>query len=321
MAFSFYVYLCNTIYTKLLKKKKKSFFYLQTPPLAKQVMYGGKEGKSYAVIINTNLSKREIVKKTTDYLVNFQFVDKKDLHLDEINSKTAEYVVPFEFPQLWYISGVYNMNPLVFRADIRFEFHSNGNVMIVAQDLDSYLLTLNKTYYDKPEQRSKYAKKYYEDAQLYSASKGPFSKFLVWGNLGLDGMSEFYRQSDEYFQNLSENYHQILKLEATGEGLFLNYKEIVAEGSKVKLGGNEKYRQHQRDLAGRDALAGMTNARWEKAVRPDFDRLFKQFATALGGQIQGVAEDGEQTWTLVDGKVLPVDPKQQKKYLKDGLTY
>ena len=42
---------------------------LITPPLAKQVMYGGKEGKSYAVIINTNLSKREIVKKTTDYLL------------------------------------------------------------------------------------------------------------------------------------------------------------------------------------------------------------------------------------------------------------
>ena len=61
--------------------------------------------------------------------------------------------------------------------------------------------------------------------------------------------------------------------------------------------------------------------RWEKSIRTVLDRLFIGSNEALGGEIVGVAEDGNESWVNVDGKVLPVDPKMRKKYEKKGKTY
>jgi hypothetical protein len=61
--------------------------------------------------------------------------------------------------------------------------------------------------------------------------------------------------------------------------------------------------------------------RWEDDIRACFDMLFKAINAGVGGQIQAIAEDGEETWTLVDGLVVPTNPKLQKKYLKDKKSY
>ena len=68
-------------------------------------------------------------------------------------------------------------------------------------------------------------------------------------------------------------------------------------------------------------MPGVPQDRWEKSIRPVLDRLFVASNQGMGGTIVGVAEDGKDTWTSVDGKVLPTDPKLRQKYEKKDKTY
>ena len=68
-------------------------------------------------------------------------------------------------------------------------------------------------------------------------------------------------------------------------------------------------------------LIGITRKRWNKQVKEIFENLFKAFCLEVNGDIDGIAEDGNQTWAIVDGKLLPTDPKLQKTYIKKGLTF
>ena len=68
-------------------------------------------------------------------------------------------------------------------------------------------------------------------------------------------------------------------------------------------------------------MPGVPEDRWEKNIRKAFDMLFIASSEHLEATIEGVAEDGEQTWENVDGKVLPIDPKLRKTYIKKGWTY
>ena len=89
------------------------------------------------------------------------------------------------------------------------------------------------------------------------------------------------------------------------------------EGSKnyeAEINGLQKfYDEHRMFLLSED--------RWEKHARPLCDNLFRAIAAGIDGKIVGIAEDGNQTWDMVDGALLPTDPKLQKKYQKKGLSY
>ena len=56
---------------------------------------GGAEGKNYAAIIHTDMSKKELVRATTDYLSKYKLVDKNKVKLNDISEETAEYAIPF----------------------------------------------------------------------------------------------------------------------------------------------------------------------------------------------------------------------------------
>ena len=83
----------------------------------------------------------------------------------------------------------------------------------------------------------------------------------------------------------------------------------------------EALRRYPRDsyyLA--DKFPGYDLANMPK-VKEIFENLFRAFCLEVNGDIDGIAEDGNQTWAIVDGKLLPTDPKLQKTYIKKGLTF
>ena len=53
--------------------------------------------------------------------------------------------------------------------------------------------------------------------------------------------------------------------------------------------------------------------RWEEQFQGCFDLLFKTISAGIDGKIEGVAEDGKQTWILIGDLVVPTDPKLQKQ--------
>lgn len=68
-------------------------------------------------------------------------------------------------------------------------------------------------------------------------------------------------------------------------------------------------------------MLGVSVKRWESSIRPCLDLLFKLTRDELNAKIEGIAEDGEQTWILIDNLVVPTDKKLQSKYLKKKMEY
>ena len=139
-------------------------------------------------------------------------------------------------------------------------------------------------------------------------------------------ISDFEAQLDKYFEDLDKRWIVYDNLEKENTGKWLSNLEYIEwekthstfkEGSKnyeAEINGLQKfYDEHRMFLLSED--------RWEKHARPLCDNLFRAIAAGIDGKIVGIAEDGNQTWDMVDGALLPTDPKLQKKYQKKGLSY
>jgi len=284
---------------------------------------GGKEGKSYAIIIKTEKSKNEIVDITTKFLANYKIVDLEDVKLDEISDMQSEYTIPMTFPNSFAgISAIMGARtvfpPLTLFADLRFEFHENG-LMIVFDNFTakSFFLT------DMEKQSFTYHKdKETSDIQEYTghyaaaAMEGTFLlKALVVMNKGLEGYNDFKSKLDDYFNDVEKKYQLFYKIEKANMGSWLNDEEFLnfADNTSIPRGEQTILNTVLKPYFDEGRLLTVPLQRWTGRVTPVMDKIFKLVAYDLNGAIEGVAEDGEQTYINIDGHVLPVDPRWSNK--------
>ena len=285
---------------------------------------GGSGGKTYAVIVRTNLSKQALVDTTTNFLLRYGVVNKNDIKLDEINESTSEYSIPFLLRQTVYIAaGTMGAKmfatPVQITGELRFEFHDNGGVMIVSQNLKNHIFQFTT---DRAKLESPAHDKYKGEESAQLTANSAIGKALIGLNTGIEGYSSFMKKADEYFADIVSKYEVYETLTNkdkvakwfTDEELVKHAETLTVPGIKYTL---ESYKKAYIE----EKMIGIGQKRWEDQLRQCFDLLFKSINAGLNGKIEGVAEDGEQTWTLVDGLVVPTDPKLQKKYLKDKEQY
>lgn len=285
---------------------------------------GGKEGKNYAMIVKSGESKKLLVDKTTNFLAQYGLVNKKDVKIDEINDGTAEYSVPIVIRQPVQSAKMMGMpisvDPIYLASTLRFEFHEGG-ALVVLEDMSTQVLWVD-TKADK-EKNAAY-NTYLGDVAAVISSKLFLTKVLVFANGG--SLSDFSAKLGEYFNDIDKRFQVYNDMVKEGTAKWLSNAEYIEwekehsqfkEGSKnyeMEMTGLKKfYDEHRMFLLSED--------RWEKHVRPLCDNLFRAIAKGLNGNITGICENGEQTWDLVDGILLPKDPKQLKKYQKKGLSY
>lgn len=283
---------------------------------------GGKEGKNYAIIIESDKNVRTQVDVMTSLLRKYKIVD--EVNLDEIDDKTSEFTVPFVIRQAvegckGMMNAPYAAAPLRLYGELRFEFHDNGKMMLVVQNLSPNLFIV--TVPEKELSKSSDAVQTFLGECRAAASPKWMTKLLAWANVGIDKMDDFMAQLDEYFADLDSKFANYAAIEAEGNGKWMSPEQHVeylstAGGPYAKHGATalQKYIDEGR-------MPGVPQDRWEKSIRPVLDRLFVASNQGMGGTIVGVAEDGKDTWTSVDGKVLPTDPKLRQKYEKKDKTY
>ena len=278
---------------------------------------GGNEGKNYAVIINTKLTKKQLIEKTVESLEKYGVLKMSDIKVDEISDDISEYTMPFVLRQcLTKANGMLNVAYVEcatkLYGNMRFEFYENGNVLICYQDFHNKVLAVDKKFLSK---ESALHDEYLAEISACLATMGIY-KLLVWANKGLDGISDFYKELDDYFADIDSKYKVYNRMVSKGVAEWLTGEEFA--NSDYPLKSNQK---KLKDRVEKGILLGITDARWREKIVPCFDQLFIRINSYLEGEIVGVAEDGNQTWTLIDGKVLPTDPKLQKQYIKKGKTY
>lgn len=285
---------------------------------------GGNEGKTYAIIIRTDLNKQALVDTTTLFLARYGIVDRDVINLDEINDATSEFVVPVVVRQtIGVVGGMMGIKmpvtPVKVFAELRFEFHDNGGVMIVVQNMRNSIFKFVKkeeqqllSKYSEIEKDSDYAEYGGEQsAQLMTSTA--MGKVLIALNTGLDGYSAFMAKADEYFADISTKYNVYNALVKKGFAEWLTDKMLIEYAENTNFLNKESILKDYRKAYDEGKMLGIGQKRWENQIRGCYDLLFKAIAAGISGTIEGVAEDGEQTWINMDGSVVPVDPKWKDK--------
>lgn len=284
---------------------------------------GGLEGKNYAIIVKSDKNRRAQVEAMTSLMRKYDIVE--EFKVDEIDDKTSEYTVPFEIHQtIDACSGMlgvkYCAQPLILKGELRFEFYENGSMMMVVQNFSPQLLLMTVKW-GAGMKNSPNVEAYMEEFGAVASVSNPFFKFLVWANVGLDNMSSFYSKLDDYFNDVKSKYKVYDNLVKTGEAEWMTTERYLEAVSKSTQPGAKYVTNWVKKCIDEGRMPGVPEDRWEKSIRVVLDRLFVGSAKMLDGEIVGVAEDGNETWVNVDGKVLPVDSKMRKNYERKGKTY
>ena len=286
---------------------------------------GGLEGKNYAIIVKSDKNRRAQMEAMTSLMRKYGIVDS--LKANEIDDQISEFTVPFEIRQTIDACGgimgvTYCAQPLRLKGELRFEFYENGSMMMVVQNF-SPLLLMTTVKYDAAnfEKLSPALQEYIGEYKAAASQRDPFFKFLVWANVGLDNMADFYSKLDDYFADVATKYKNYDALVKGGEAEWMTIERYYEVLSKSEAPGAKYAKDWVKKCMDEGMMPGVPKDRWEKSIRIVLDRLFVGSNEALGGEILGVAEDGKELWVNVNGKVLPVDPKMRKKYEKKGKTY
>lgn len=288
---------------------------------AKVAISGGEEGKTYASIIKSRLSKKEIIEKTTNFMAQYEWVEKENIHLDQINERISEYSIPFCFPQTQFYEGMRPMSPIVINGKLRFEFHEGG-VLIVAQSMDSRLFV--PLYSDNDAAKNKDAAQQYDQERiLLTMSKTAVGKALIWANTTDDERKDVYKAINNYFSEAHKRVNVYRTLLKSGDAELMSREDILGYCLREEAHAATFIRNWLEKAAIPEyRMIELSEKRWEKQVRrQNFDRLFIVLANELNGEIVGINEDGNTTWNLKEGILLPENPKDQKKYLKGEASF
>ena len=292
--------------------KKVLFIFamlLQMASANAQAMYGkpqfalpgGEEGKNYAVIVITDLNKKDLIDKAKAYLISLNLTNP-DKSASEFDENSSDYIVHCLFRQPMskckgMMGMIYFADPLKLYGDIRFEFHDNGNVMVVVQNFSTEFFI------------------YTADIEHWKKQTEETQEYLDEMRTGIVGtLEEVLKNRDKKF----ENYN---KLVSEGKAEWMVGQQYVDYLNKQTFPGHQYQANGVKKFVDEGRLVGLPQDRWEKYVRPFYDVFFMQFCEHLNGTINQVAEDGEVTWDMFDGQLLPKDAKQQKKLKKEGKNY
>lgn len=67
-------------------------------------------------------------------------------------------------------------------------------------------------------------------------------------------------------------------------------------------------------------VLGINNYYWDNYCKDTFNSFFSEIARLLNGSIESVAQDGKILYEQQDGKCMPVDAKERKKWEKEGIS-
>jgi len=305
---------------------------------------GGKDGKIYQVIVKTDKSKKEIVSLTSEFLLSLDFITSERLEkaLREVNEEMSEYIVPIKFATGVSIHPL-DREPLHVKVDMRFEFYEGGVKLSIENFDETFFLIYVVRYKDgSPTENMEKYNEFLQDAREAANSTSKFGKFMakfdaimekdLRGSIGeikgqiketLDKANkkclDALYKSRESLKEQEALFEKMIKDDEAGWYNLSDYYK-KAENFK-KNAGTEYYLNGLRKSIEEHRLYAFEHKRWERDVRYLFDGFFISLAEMLDGQIEGVAEDGVQTWIREGDLVVPTDPKMKAKYIKKKKSF
>jgi hypothetical protein len=320
---------------------------------------GGRDGKIYQIIVKNDKSKKEIIGITAQMLQTMGIVSAEEVTkaVDNVNDEMSEYTVPFVFHTGIGIHPA-GSEPLQVNGTFRFEFY-DGGVKMSIEDFDEKFLVVHKTNVDnftRTKNMTKYDE-YSQEASKVAEAQSGYGKFIakadkiqeithVQGRYSLFGKShgivqdakeqvdakfaeaeaERLRTLENYRNRVTEQNALFDKMVADGEAKWYTLSEYIDEAKENPV--FNKYPKQAATMMDKytkaleqNQLYKLTSKRWNRDIRYIFDGIFITLAYDMGGYIEGVAEDGVQTWMREGDLVVPTNSKQKSQYIKKGKSF
>ncbi len=312
---------------------------------------GGKDGKIYQIIVKNSKSKKELIEKTTAMLETFKLMGE-DVKLDEVNDQMSEYKV-----RVMFNTGVgvhpSNAVPVRLNGDLRFEFY-DGGVKLSLENLSEEFFIVHYRPQNITEKGTETYQKYNEliakarEIEKATSAAGKFFAKVdklqeinhISGTLttfGKNAKAQVVNKINEanaerlnalinYRNRIEEQLPLFEKMVGLNEGRWYTTESYIedAKGNatfmKYKSAAEWNLKGYAKALEDQ-LLYDVDKKRWERDIKYVYDGIFITLAEELEGSIEGIAEDGVQTWEREGDLVVPTDAKKKAKYLKKNKSF
>lgn len=284
-------------------------------------MKGGEDGKYYRLVVKSDKDRKTQIDDMTAILRQYKIVE--DINLDEIDDVMATFAVPFRLPLTQDVGkgpmGVpYVEPPVILSGELYFEFDDeNKTTTIRVGELKNILFIVTKD--DKAPKNGETWEKYKGEAAALLATKNPFSKFLIWANVGLSNMKDFYAKLDDYYEERDSKYEVYEQLIKDGEAEWMTPVEYVAFLRRFNKRNLNLQADGVQNYINEGSLPAVSYNRWINSISTEIDRLFAAATQKLGGVVCLIEEDGWELWSDDKGGVFPLEalnPKNRETHLK-----
>ena len=300
-------------------------------------MYPMMKDQSYSTIINAAGSKAEMMKIIKDYLIEYELGDSTAISSVDFDESLSEITIPLCYTQAQtYGKGMMGAplvsTPIIMQLDAFFAFNDEGQMMLTLTNFrgavlcfvdDDHVINKHKLsrgtvsygdYYNE------YDKKITDEYTVELTLNTGIGRFLLASNgNGWDYVRNAHKQFLAKKKESFEMYKQAMEhgsTECVTEENIMNYKLAGYESTKLQ----ETWREIAENYHSGNWVLGMNQYRWKNNFQDYFNMVFRDFANLLNGSIESVALDGEIVYEEFEGKVLPVDKKERKKWLKEGYS-
>lgn len=285
--------------------------------------------RAYSAIISTDLQKEELIPKTKELFILEGLADAADLATAVYDENLSEYKIRFG-----YYHGQYKMKgamgaPYVAPAiklyfDAIFAFNSEGQIKITFTNFKSYVLVAvnedgvmnkwrEKDTYGAPTLAADLP--VYEETNTIIMTQTGIGKALLFANGGADMVNSATR--GEFRKGLAEQFSMYEKSCNEGSCVWISDETIASYEMKGVMG----WEKLLNTFMAAQLVIGFDTQRWENYFEQNFNYFFKEIAELVSGNIDKVALDGNIKYEISDGKLLPVDTKERKKWEKEGIEF
>ena len=306
----------------------------------KSSLYPLMSENTYSTVINVSGSKVDMMNAVKAFLMEHYGADEEEVSKVKIDESMNEFRFPIGLMEGQTVAkGMMGMKyvapPVILLAEAVFTFDDNdpGHVTLTITNFNGSILcwvnddheigTTKKSVskdvgygkYEMNEYDEKIAK---EQSTLLTLGSG-IGAFLIISQAGTaayeESVAEFKKKQKEQF----DMYAEAMEFGSTE---LITKDNIGGYGRAGFTGKNEQMWINLRDkFASGECVLGVNKFRWENSYQPYFDGMFRSITAVMGGTIQSVSYNDEMIYEEYEGKVLPVDPKERKKWIKKDMSY
>lgn len=316
-----------------------SFSYSQTLSLAfakksTASYYPIKYDRAYSAIINTTIDKYKLIDFTKSFFLLEGLADSLELETVEYDENLAEYRLTFGFKQgqsLTKRMGAAMVNPAVkLYFDAIFSFNNEKQMQVTFTNFFSdVLVRVDEDGYLNSYKGGKADGKQYEpvlsadkvlgdEAATIFATQTGAGKAMLWANGGLDMLNKATR--GDFRKNLYEQFVSYETAIKEGSMVWI-YKENIDNYKMSTVGVGKYFDQQKEKFEVENFVFAVDNDRWDNYFELNFNYFIREMARLVSGEVESVALDAEIKFENVDGRVLPIDKKERKTWLKKDIQF